>query len=254
VSSPEYLSTVRELFGSPELTPEATRLAGDSLIDAAVRMFSGPWEHAVLSPKERGLILLSLDASPSQLEPGRLPQRVADARAAGATDREIVAVLHLTTLMGCHTPSLAAPILYEVLLERGDIERDRPLTPEQEEIVRRFQTDSAWLRPMPASQRAMMLADTDHFLRVQSYIKAAYSATDVISPRMMHLVCIAFDAAPTHLYEKGIRIHIKQALEEGATAAEISEVLQLASLRGWRSMVAGLAALEALNANPAATV
>jgi alkylhydroperoxidase/carboxymuconolactone decarboxylase family protein YurZ len=246
VTSPEYAATVQELFGSSGLTPAITRMVGEPLIGAAVRMFSRPWESAALSPKERALVLLSLDASPSQLEPAWLPRRIANARAEGVTDREIVAVLHLTTLMGCHTISVAAPILHEVLLERGDIDSDSPLTSQQEEIVRSFETEAAWPRSMPAAHRAMMVIDTEHFARVHAYIRQAYSATDVLSPRLMHLLCIGFDAAPTHLYEKGIRVHIKQALAEGATAEEISEVLQLASLRGWRTMIAGLQALGAL--------
>jgi alkylhydroperoxidase/carboxymuconolactone decarboxylase family protein YurZ len=208
-------------------------------------MHSRPWERAALEPKERALILLSLDATSSQLEPARLPQRVADARAEGATDREIVAVLQLTSLIGCHSVSVGAPILHDVLLERGDTTAETVLTPEQEEVVRRFETGGPWPRTMSDRLRSVMLADTEYFARMQDYINQAHSATDVMSHRMMHLVCIAIDAAPTHLYEKGLRIHIAEALEQGATSDEIAEVLQLAALRGWRSVIAGLDALVA---------
>lgn len=241
MTSSEQTATVRELFGSPEPPPAAKRLLGP-LVDAAVRLHSRPWEHGALTPKERALILLCLDATSSQLEPARLPQRVADARDNGATDREIVAVLQLTSLIGCHSVSVGAPILWEVLRERGEVS-DGDLTPDQADVVRRFETGGPWPRTMSDRHRAVMEADTEYFVRLQEYINQAHSATDVMSSRMMHLVCIAIDAAPTHLYQPGLRIHIKEALDQGATAAEVAEVLQLASMRGWRSVLAGLEAL-----------
>jgi alkylhydroperoxidase/carboxymuconolactone decarboxylase family protein YurZ len=52
-----------------------------------------------------------------------------------------------------------------------------------------------------------------------------------LPPKIKEFVYIAVDAAATHLYEPGIRQHIKQALVHGATAAEIMEVLELTDRR-----------------------
>jgi alkylhydroperoxidase/carboxymuconolactone decarboxylase family protein YurZ len=40
---------------------------------------------------------------------------------------------------------------------------------------------------------------------------------------------LAVCASPSLLYAPGMRLHIRQALDQGATREEISEVLQLAS-------------------------
>jgi alkylhydroperoxidase/carboxymuconolactone decarboxylase family protein YurZ len=237
----------RELFGSFEQFSVTREFLGESLVDAAIGMFAQPWIRAALSPKERALILLSLDASASQLEPSRLPQRIDDARSEGATDREIITVLHLTTLMACHSMSVGGTILYEVLLERGEAASNDALTSEQQEAVRHYEEDGPSRRTISDRLRTIMLTDTLHFSKMQSYISEAYGATDAISVKFAHLICLAFDVAPTHLFEAGIRIHIREALDHGATTAEIYEVFQLASLRGWRSMVSGL---EALSAKP----
>jgi alkylhydroperoxidase/carboxymuconolactone decarboxylase family protein YurZ len=53
-----------------------------------------------------------------------------------------------------------------------------------------------------------------------------------LPPKIKEFVYIAVDAAATHLYEPGIRQHIKQALVHGATAAEIMEVLELTATLG----------------------
>lgn len=47
---------------------------------------------------------------------------------------------------------------------------------------------------------------------------------------MKELVYCAFDAASTHLYVPGLKLHMKNALGYGATPQEIIEVLELATL------------------------
>lgn len=235
---------MQELLGTRAPTPSAARHLGQRLLNAAVQMYSCAIEGSALTPKERALILLCLDATATQLDTARLPQRIDDARSTGASDPEIVAVLHLTSLIGCHSIAIGGTILQEVLVERGESADARSLTTDQEEVVHQFETSGPWPRPMSDKLRAVMLQDTEHFVAMQAYINEAYSNPDFISPRMAHLVCIAIDGAPTHLYEPGLRVHIREALHLGATVAEITEVLQLASLRGWRSVVAGVDALR----------
>lgn len=47
---------------------------------------------------------------------------------------------------------------------------------------------------------------------------------------MKELVYCAFDAAATHLYVPGLKLHMKNALGYGATPQEIVEVLELCTL------------------------
>ena len=49
---------------------------------------------------------------------------------------------------------------------------------------------------------------------------------------MKEFVYIAFDAAATHLYVKGLKLHIENAIGYGATPQEILEVLELVSVLG----------------------
>jgi alkylhydroperoxidase/carboxymuconolactone decarboxylase family protein YurZ len=53
-----------------------------------------------------------------------------------------------------------------------------------------------------------------------------------LSPKIQELMSIAVDAASTHLYIPGIQKHIKAALKEGATQAEIVEVIELTGTLG----------------------
>ena len=54
----------------------------------------------------------------------------------------------------------------------------------------------------------------------------------VLEPKVKEFIYIAIDAATTHLYEPGLRIHIENAFKYGATKEEIMEVYQLTSVLG----------------------
>ena len=62
----------------------------------------------------------------------------------------------------------------------------------------------------------------------------------VLEPKVKELVYIAIDASTTHLYEPGIRNHIRMALKHGATKEEIMEVFELVSVLGIHTCTVGV--------------
>ena len=69
----------------------------------------------------------------------------------------------------------------------------------------------------------------------------APAVAGVLDAKTIELIGIALDASCTHMYAPGVRRHIQRALKAGATKAEITAVLQLASLQGLHSMCLGCA-------------
>jgi len=61
----------------------------------------------------------------------------------------------------------------------------------------------------------------------------------VLEPKVKELIYIAFDAAATHLYAPGLKLHMRNAVRLGATTEEIVEVLELASLLGMHAATVG---------------
>jgi alkylhydroperoxidase/carboxymuconolactone decarboxylase family protein YurZ len=53
-----------------------------------------------------------------------------------------------------------------------------------------------------------------------------------LEPKVKELVLLAMDAAATHLFEPGIRQHVRNAIGHGATPEELMEVLELTSTLG----------------------
>ncbi len=74
----------------------------------------------------------------------------------------------------------------------------------------------------------------------------------VIPAKYKEFIYIAIDASTTHLYEPGLRVHIRNALRSGATMEEILEVLELVSGLGIHACTMGLPVLveEAANFDP----
>lgn len=77
----------------------------------------------------------------------------------------------------------------------------------------------------------------------------APAVAGVLDKKTIELIGIALDASCTHMYAPGVRRHIQRALRAGATKAEITAVLQLASMQGLHSMcLAAPILLEELDA------
>lgn len=53
-----------------------------------------------------------------------------------------------------------------------------------------------------------------------------------LQPKVKEFIYIAIDAATTHLYKPGLRVHLRNALRYGATSEEIMEVYRLTSSIG----------------------
>ncbi|MET0193981.1 MAG: carboxymuconolactone decarboxylase family protein [Hyphomicrobiaceae bacterium] len=82
-----------------------------------------------------------------------------------------------------------------------------------------------------------------------------YSSTPArcgpLSARMRELIYVAVDGSTTHLFQAGLEIHIRIALDVGCTAGELIEVLQIATMQGLDSVVLGMSILqEELNPQP----
>ena len=121
---------------------------------------------------------------------------------------------------------------------------EKELTPRQQEIKDKFvQARGYWAE----SWGQLLELDPDFFEAYSNYSSKPW-VKGVLPPKVKELIYIAIDASCTHLYHKGIRIHIRNALKHGATREEILEVLELISVLGIHSVTVGVPILmEELN-------
>lgn len=76
-----------------------------------------------------------------------------------------------------------------------------------------------------------MVMDAGHF---EAYLDASAYPWErgVLDDKTKELIYVAIDSSPTHLFETGLRLHVENALEVGATQEEIVETLQIAGSMG----------------------
>jgi alkylhydroperoxidase/carboxymuconolactone decarboxylase family protein YurZ len=67
--------------------------------------------------------------------------------------------------------------------------------------------------------------------------------TGTLEPRVKEFIYIALDASTTHLYRPGLRIHIANALAQGATEQEVVDVLRVTSTLGLQAYDLGMRVL-----------
>ncbi len=82
------------------------------------------------------------------------------------------------------------------------------------------------------------------FLEAYLAFRAVPQTKGPLERKHKELILIAVNAATTHLYGPGVRRHIRNALEAGATAEEILETIQLTSIIGIHACNLALPILE----------
>lgn len=75
-------------------------------------------------------------------------------------------------------------------------------------------------------------------------LRSAAEGTRLLEPRLRELVGLAVNGAVTHLHEPAMRAHIRAALDAGATAEQVTEILQLISVLGIHSCSLGISSLQ----------
>lgn len=193
-----------------------------------------PWRQNHLPDKVKEFIYIAVDANATHMYLPGVQQHVRAALALGATPGEIMEVLELAATLGIHAMNIGVPILVEVLEEQGLRTGPAPLTERQEQIKAEFTRNRGYWHEF-----------WDDLLELDPELFAAYTEfssvpwrSGTLEPKVKEFVYIAFDTAATHLYTSGLKAHIRNAISYGATAQEILEVMEIASVLGIHAVTA----------------
>lgn len=196
-------------------------------LEAYLAFSAVPFAHGHLSLKMKELIYIAFDVAATHLYMPGTRVHMQNALNFGATREEIMEVIELASALGMHTATVSFPILIEELKSWGTPVQTE-LTPRQQALKQRFIEEHGYWADMWDGPLAV---DPDFFEAWLSFSGVPFK-NGPLSPKMREFVCIAVDAAATHMYEPGIRVHIRNALNYGATREEIMEVLELTSTLG----------------------
>ncbi|MDM0020966.1 carboxymuconolactone decarboxylase family protein [Variovorax saccharolyticus] len=99
---------------------------------------------------------------------------------------------------------------------------------ERAQIKALFIAERGYWRPWTET----MLESCPGFVRQYARYAGYPARTGPLSERMVELTYVALDSSSSHLFEAGLRTHMKRALEVGATQADIFDVLHLVAVQG----------------------
>lgn len=198
---------------------------------AYAEMYLVPWRKAHLSDRFKALVLLSVDAAATHLNTPAVLPHVRRALALGATPAEILEVLELTATVGIHAMNIGVPLLVEVLEERGRTGPE-PLDERREQLKEWFTRERGYWHDF---WNDMLELDPEMF-EAYTRFSATPWKTGPLTPVEKELIYISYDIAATHLYVPGTKLHIRNALNHGATVEQVLEVMELASMLGISSV------------------
>ena len=189
-----------------------------------------PWRsnHNHLDDKTKEFMFIAVDAAATHMYAPGVRQHIKAAFKAGATPQEIMEVIELTSTLGIHAMNIGVPILVQVLVEKGLRTGPAPLDANQERIKAEFTANRGYWHSF---WDEMLELDPDLFETYTAFSSVPWKS-GTLSPKVKELVYIAFDTAATHLYVPGLKLHIENAIGYGATAQEILEVMEIASVIG----------------------
>jgi alkylhydroperoxidase/carboxymuconolactone decarboxylase family protein YurZ len=214
-------------------------------LELAERFTGHPWRNGVLDPKVKALVLLAVDAAATHRNAEGVREDIDLAMRHGATPQEIVEVLELTSTLGIHACNCGVPILLEELEAAGQgVDLDAPLTARQEEIKAEFTAKRGYWNDF---WNGLLHLDAEFFAAYTAFSANAWER-GTLEPKVRELVYTAFDASATHMFEPGLRQHIRNAIAYGASKEEIMEVFELASGVGLGAFALGAPALQAARA------
>ncbi|WP_396658338.1 carboxymuconolactone decarboxylase family protein [Microbacterium sp.] len=196
-------------------------------VSAALDLYEVPWQKNHLSDKFKQLCYLSWNAAATHRHLPGVRRHMRRAIALGATPEEIVEVLELASTLGIHTMNIGVPLLVEVLEERGRSE-SAPLTARQEELKAEFTKVRGYWHEF---WNDMLELDPEMFAAYLKFSSVPWN-TGVLTPAEKELIYISYDIAATHLYVPGTKLHIRNALDHGATVGQILEVMEISSVLG----------------------
>ena len=182
---------------------------------------NGPALSGHLEPKVREFIYIAVDGAVSHLYQPGLRRHIEDALRLGATREEVLQVILLTVTAEGQLPNTIGHSILMDELKTGET----ALTADEQ---RRKDAYVAKTGTWPDAAEAIMRIAPQFAEGFLGYGEVSWTIGP-LPPKVKAFIGLAVCASPSLLHAAGMRRHIRQALDHGATQEEISEVLQLAS-------------------------
>lgn len=228
-------SAFTDTVGGWRPSHDAWLAADEQSFELYLELATHVWAQAALTQREKALLSVALTSTVTHLDRPGIRASIVHALEAGATLAEVREVLELTSGVGIHSLIEGLPMIREATEPVPDTD-----PADRESVRREFEARRGYWSDFWES-----VLEMDHvFLEKYTDLSASPWERGSLDSKLREFVYIAIDVSTTHLYLPGLQTHIENAIDRGATRDELLCVLELASLQGYDSMLAGMLALR----------
>ncbi|MES2261739.1 MAG: carboxymuconolactone decarboxylase family protein [Pseudomonadota bacterium] len=178
------------------------------------------------------LTRLAVRASVTALDLDGCDTQIAAALDAGASAQQVQEVLDLVSGLGVHTLMEVSRRLAAQLRARGDASIAAPLDERRSALWAKYVGDDPYWDAMeeeaPGFLDALLRLSPNGFEAFFLYCAVPWKSA-TLRPLTKELISIAVDAATTHRYMPGLRLHLRNAIKLGAGRAAILQTLEIAA-------------------------
>ena len=185
-----------------------------------------------LDAQDAALITLAASVAATALDRGAIGTSIRLALDAGASVAQVQEIIALASGLGVHSLMVSAVSVLEEAAARGLADPDAPFDPERQRLWdRHVGTDPFWAgfsEELPGFLEAMLRLSPDIFAGFFDYCAIPWRS-GTVRARVKELAALACDAAPSHRFRPGFRVHLKNAIKLGVGRTAILQALDIAA-------------------------
>lgn len=186
-----------------------------------------------LDAKTEALIQISLTSGTTGLHPAALRAHIRTALDVGASVEEICNVFYLTVQLGNHALFEGAALLSELETSATTSGGN------DDEIINRLRSQKPYWEHIYPQVLALYEFEPDTLESIMDLTHHAFVEGE-LDRKTIELISLAVDISTNHLYLSGAKTHVQNAIDAGATPAEIIEVCRVVSTEGLQTLETGI--------------
>ena len=180
----------------------------------------------------KALITLAAAVSVTALDRSAIDAAIGQALDCGATIAQVQEIIALSSGLGVHSLMVSSATVLAEAARRGLADPATPLDRQQQSLWdEHVGQDSFWesfSEEMPGFLEAMLRLSPDIFVGFFGYCAIPWRS-GTVRAWIKELAALACDAAPSHRFRPGFRVHLKNAIKLGVGRTAIFQALDIAA-------------------------
>lgn len=185
-----------------------------------------------LDQRDEALVTLATAVAVTALDRAAIEESVRQALDAGASLAQVQEVIALASGLGVHSLMVSSVFVLDEAARRGLVDARAPLDSEQQQLWdKHVGNDPFWTgfsEELPGFLEAMLRLSPDIFAGFFEYCAIPWRS-GTVRARVKELAAMACDAAPSHRFRAGFRVHLKNAIKLGVGRTAIFQALDIAA-------------------------